>query len=643
MSTTFLHTWFSHPWALALLGLLPTLALLFLWNLRRRRRALTQLGNWFPLNGSPRSFRWLLTMIGCLALVLLILGMAGPQWGREPNLFTVPGRDLVLVLDMSQSMLAEDVLGKSSPNRLGRGRDVLLDLVDSVEKRGGHRLAVVVFAARPKVLCPLTQDYDHLRHALKTADLSDLIPDIGPTAQGPPSGTRLGAALREAALLHDSRFAGYQDILIVSDGDDPAGDEEWRIGIDAARDRRIPIHAVGVGNPDKGSPIPTKDGLLRHQGLEVATRLEEATLQEIARTTGGTYTPAQTRDINLGELFRTTIEPRSSREMEEDRLPRYRQRYAWFFAAALTLFLITLASPIQRSGAMPTALCGQGSTQGDGVKKKAFMVVILALAVMSAGPPSDPLELVRQGNEAVAQGQFDAALALYTQAEAAITDPGLVAFNKAVVYYRLKKFSEAASHFERCLEDAEGSRKAHALYNLGNTCLTQAGPKDAKLLTRAIDLYQDSLKMDEVSPDLAEAARHNLELANILLAVAKKTLGPDAGNPENPENPKPRPPNQEPKEPKKKGGNGDTGDPKRAKSGAGADPAKNEPGEGMETTEPPPPGAGNLPPIPDTDHLVPMSPADTSRYLQETAERIARERRSHRQRSSSPPRQVMDW
>jgi Ca-activated chloride channel family protein len=267
-------------------------------------------------------------------LALLAIGLAGPQWGQD-WVQGAGGRDLVVVLDMSRSMLAE------TPSRFERAKAALVDLSNEVQKRGGHRLGLVVFAGKAKLVCPLTHDYDHFREAVEALDATDLPDDLRP--EGNASGTRIGAGLREAVEAHDERFHGYQEILLISDGDDPAGDEEWRSGITAAREKGIPVHTVGVGDPDNGSPIPTGDGPLVHDDKVVLTRLHEKPLEEIARLTGGKYTAAHTKALPLGELFHTRIEPRPDREEERvDALQVYRQRYAWFLGPALLLLALEM-------------------------------------------------------------------------------------------------------------------------------------------------------------------------------------------------------------------------------------------------------------------------------------------------------------
>ena len=163
---------FANPWALTLLAVLPALAVGALLDRRRRRRALSSLGSLPSLraltSGARRGGVFRAFNLAS-ALALLVLGVAGPQWGRDWQQPPAPGRDLVVVLDLSRSMLAQDVL----PNRQERARLALLDLLHTLQQRGGHRLGLVAFAARPLLVCPLTYDYDHFRAALNHLQIVD--------------------------------------------------------------------------------------------------------------------------------------------------------------------------------------------------------------------------------------------------------------------------------------------------------------------------------------------------------------------------------------------------------------------------------------------------------------------------------------
>jgi Ca-activated chloride channel family protein len=328
-----LHQGFARPLSFVLLGLLPVLAVAALFAWRRRRRVLARFGARPVVRSlaiAPTRWHSLRGGLWVSGLTMLLAGVAGPRWGRDWEQSAAPGRDLVLVLDLSRSMLAQDVL----PNRAERAKRALRDLIDLVQERGGHRLALVAFAARARIFCPLTHDYDHVRAVLDELDANRLPADLRAGKEA-VSGTRIGAGLRMAVEAHDLRFPGTQDILLISDGDDPARDGEWREGMADARRRHIPVHVVGIGNPEVGSPIALR-------GTEVLTRLEEQPLEAIARLTGGSYTPARTNALKLGELFLERIEPGTPHEEADDILPVYRQHYSWFFGTAFVVLSLEM-------------------------------------------------------------------------------------------------------------------------------------------------------------------------------------------------------------------------------------------------------------------------------------------------------------
>ena len=288
-----LHQAFANPLDLLLLALLPVLGVMAFLAARRRRRILARFGTTPALKGLASLWGWRqLLRRACLlvGLVLFIVAIAGPQWGLDWEQSAAPGRDLVVVLDLSRSMLAEDVL----PNRVERAKQALKELSYTVQQHGGHRLALVAFAARAQLVCPLTHDYDHFRAALAELDATNLPRDLRPNGPDAPSGTRIGAALSTAVEAQDPRFRGYQDIILLSDGDDPARDEEWREGVEAAHRRGIPVHTVGVGDPNADSSIPGRRGEpLRHHNQVILTRLQE---QPLARSRRGPAEPIHRRE-----------------------------------------------------------------------------------------------------------------------------------------------------------------------------------------------------------------------------------------------------------------------------------------------------------------------------------------------------------
>jgi Ca-activated chloride channel family protein len=329
---------FARPSFLYLLVLVPAFGLMAIIAFRRRRAALARVGRPETVTGlsslrpGTRRRSRLLLFAG---LTALILAVAGPRWGKGGEAGVVVGRDLVVVLDLSRSMTAADMADPVHDQRWEAARAGVHDLVNDVERRGGHRLALVVFAARPWVVCPLTSDYDHFRARLDEFSPTAPPPELRPDPDQPlPTGTAIGAALRMALAAHDPRFPGYQDILLVSDGDGPGVETESEGGVKDAADRNVPVHVAGVGHPASVTELPLGTG----ESVEF-TKLQEGILRDIARRTRGEYLSARREVPPLGDWFVRTIEPRPSRELADDAIPQPKDRSIWFVGGGL-LFLV---------------------------------------------------------------------------------------------------------------------------------------------------------------------------------------------------------------------------------------------------------------------------------------------------------------
>jgi Ca-activated chloride channel family protein len=329
-----------------LLLLLPLLAAAGYRGSRKRRAMLQRLGPASAIAAlsslkTRRRMQSRLCLLG--AVLLMVVTLAGPRWGRGDS-GVVIGRDLMVVLDLSKSMLADDMRdpdGRDVKERWKAARAGIHELVNSIKQRGGHRIGLVVFAAKPWIACPLTADYDHF--AMRLDEFDPIAPprEVNPVeGEQFPSGTRIGAAIVEAVRAHDPRFPGYQDLLMISDGDDPAPDVESEIetGIQAAQEANIPVHVVGVGDPNSAvwAIIPR---LGADDEIIGPTRLVETPLKEIARQTRGEYYSAQREVPKLAEFFKSRIESRPSRELPDDALPQPKERYLWFLGPALVLLL----------------------------------------------------------------------------------------------------------------------------------------------------------------------------------------------------------------------------------------------------------------------------------------------------------------
>jgi Ca-activated chloride channel family protein len=636
--------WLAHPWWLSLLLALPVLGVLRALGRRHRHRALVQMGAaptpepGFTLRGGLRFLRGFLqsTMLTCL-----VVGIAGPQWGREWGQSGSAGRDVVAVLDLSRSMYARDV----QPNRLGRAKESLLDLVaNSFETRGGYRVGLVVFAAKAKVLCPLTHDTSHLREVLDRIDLERPPTDLLPQSAA-ESGTRIGQGLAEAVDLHEAGFEGSQDILLFSDGDDPGADSasERAIGVNAALERRISVHAVGIGDPDHDSVVPFD------YNTPNLTRLKPDPLKEIARSTGGAFVPIQPgKTADMGRLFEDQLS-RNLREHGSDAIPSYRQRHGWFFNAALVLLGLDLlvGLGIAQNRTPQTwflrAKCGlaavrriPGSFSGKLTKLSIAAAILLLLG---AADGMSVLEAVRKGNEAFARRDYDEAQRWYAQAEDGTTEPGLIAYNRAAVAYRCGKFSAAEVHYRQALSDAEGRRRMSALQGLADSLVKQnlgTGPLREAILCYRACLGEFGAMMEE-EPDLRGDILNNLELAKLLLVraeAAERSRGqprpPDQGDSE-----RSRPDNRNGRHGEEPG-DGQGSGLKSSDAKRGGSRVQPQQGKQPIQTEEQAGGAGRLPPVPDKDELVPMTPEAAALQLKAAGDRLMRHLRSTEKTSGEP-------
>lgn len=322
---------FAEPNLLWLLGALPLLivglALRFGW----RRQALARLGDAALLARriSPLSHGRRLFKTGALvaASALLVLAVARPQAGERTTLAPRVGLDIVVALDLSKSMLARDAF----PSRVERAKAELGRLIDGLR---GDRLGLVLFAGST-LTYPLTTDYAAAKLFLR---------DLGP-ADMPVGGTAIGQAVVAATrLLGAVRGHGpprAQVIVLLTDGEDHDSDP-----LAAAREaatRGVRIFAVGLGSRS-GEPVPQLDadgrvvGYVEHEGRPVASRLDSATLQQLASLTGGRYLEMEPQHFAVEPVI-AALE-RLNRSAIDARLVRhYDEAYAWFVWPAFLLLL----------------------------------------------------------------------------------------------------------------------------------------------------------------------------------------------------------------------------------------------------------------------------------------------------------------
>jgi Ca-activated chloride channel family protein len=322
----------------------------------RRRRALRQLANAEVGSSGPtlmvsRGKRWLKTILWLTAIGLLGFAVVGPQWGEiieDAPQTSPPGRDVMIVLDVSLSMLAEDV----APSRLGRARADARDLAAMLEKRGGCRIGLIAFAGSARVICPLTSDYRCFEE-----ELSRLTPERfrSRADTSGDAGTQIGMALNRVGSALDRDLTLYTDVILISDGGDM--EEDTLAAADQLAKLGVPVHTIGLGSTTEGALIPITDAngqrtYKKYQGDLVKVKLEEDVLKQIAQRTGGQYLAVGTGFVELDRWFESVLAGKTGRELKTTGQSRhFLHRFQWFVLPALILlFLDLFVTDGRRSG-----------------------------------------------------------------------------------------------------------------------------------------------------------------------------------------------------------------------------------------------------------------------------------------------------
>ncbi|MEQ1826205.1 MAG: VWA domain-containing protein, partial [Pirellula sp.] len=253
-----------------------------------------------------------------VAMVAGLVALAGPRFGEQFEQVIPRGSDLYVLIDVSRSMLAEDVV----PSRLARAKADVASLLNRLE---GERVGLIAFAGQAVVKCPLTVDYTSFRRSLEELDPNS----------APRGGTAIGDAIRKSLEVFQSNSDRDQAILLITDGDD-----QQSYPLDAASvaaGKQVTIFTVGLGDAQQGARIPQKDKsgvFMEHQGEQVWSKLDGNLLQDIALKTSGVYIPAGTKSYDLGELYTKYLQGKRGDDSTSQTRVRRAERFQIFLAVA---------------------------------------------------------------------------------------------------------------------------------------------------------------------------------------------------------------------------------------------------------------------------------------------------------------------
>ncbi|MBL9219880.1 MAG: VWA domain-containing protein [Opitutaceae bacterium] len=375
-----------------LLWLLVPLVLLFSWELARHatRAAVTwpkiarawagafdvSLGaKHTTAENRPRIWLW-------FGLALCIVALARPQWGVIEEQVFDQSREVLIAVDLSRSMLAQDV----KPSRLDRSKLLITSLLDGLK---GERVGLVLFAGTAFLQAPLSSDYEVLREFLPALN-PDYLPEGGSNYR----------AMLEASMQAFGTSTADRYLIVLSDGESTVDD--WKELTPALKTKGIRVIGLGVGTA-QGSFIPDAGGGLMkdERGAVVMSRLNSSTLQELAQVTGGAYTDASSW-VDLPALLRKTVDAGRKGEFAEKNTARLVERFQWFLAPGLLLLLFSFWAefPVRpRERALP--LGGVKRKAASGKLGTAVASVIVLLTACSLSPKASAAE--PSGEDALAK------------------------------------------------------------------------------------------------------------------------------------------------------------------------------------------------------------------------------------------------
>jgi len=324
---------FANDTVLYLLLALPLLLVFFYLVQRWRRAALVRFGNLLLLQqlmpAYSRKRRVWKQVLLLLALGFMILALARPQVGTALEEVKREGVDVMVAIDVSESMYAEDV----PPNRLAKARHEVASFIDKLQ---GDRIGLIAFAGEAFVQCPLTLDYGAAKIFLDVLE-----PGLIPTP-----GTALGKAIQLALQSFENTERQYKVLILITDGE--SHDEDTMAMAEEAERQGVVIYTVGIGSA-KGVPIPVVDTqgnrtgeFKRSRGGEVVvTKLDELTLEKIALQTGGKYHRASSGEAELDRIYEE-IARMEKKELASLKFSHYEERFQYVLILGLALLLVEL-------------------------------------------------------------------------------------------------------------------------------------------------------------------------------------------------------------------------------------------------------------------------------------------------------------
>lgn len=476
---------FANPQYLWFLLAVPALAAAFVflhyWGKRRMHRMVSSLllPQLAP-DMSPGKRAWKQAFfLGALAC--MILAAADPQVGTRLEEVKREGIDLFVALDVSLSMKSEDV----KPNRLEKAKR---DVSSLLQKLSGDRVGLIVFAGDAFVQFPLTSDYSAADLFLSAVDVDAV----------PVPGTVISSAIELALKSFETDLPTQKAIVVVTDGENTEGDILG--AVEDAKKAHVRVYTIGMGTPE-GTPIPIYNAQgqqvdYKHDesGNIVLSKLDEATLEQIASSTGGTYRRATSGGNEIDEVYKE-LETLGKTEFGAKQIAGYESRYQYPLALAVVLLLVEVLLS-ERRGKLMIILKRLVPT--------AAILPVLLVLTPSCSNAQSVRSHVKEGNKVYEKGKYNDAEVSYKKALQKDPASHAAQFDLGDALYKQQRYDEAMRQYNASAAASKSANgKAASFYNLGNSLFqSNKFPESVEAYKRALALNPDD-----------EDTRYNLQLA----------------------------------------------------------------------------------------------------------------------------------
>jgi Ca-activated chloride channel family protein len=431
-------------------------------------------------------------VLRAVALLLVVVALAGPKWGFHWEEVKREGIDLIVAIDTSRSMLATDV----KPNRLERAKLAVLDLVQFLQ---GDRIGLVAFAGTAFLECPLTLDYAAFERSLHATEVGLI----------PRGGTALARAIETSLAGFEAREGKHEALILITDGEDHEGDLE--AAVQHAVEKGVKIYTVGIGTSE-GELVPQTGGgggyVKDRSGQVVKSRLNEEVLQNVALETSGAYVRGIGAALGLDEVFRDHIAKMERREVASSLERRYEDRFQIpLFAAILLLLVESLIGDRKSTRLRARAwlrpwqrLSRQRGEQASTSPRTATlssdwrvtMIILLSLPLVVGwfDPPGDR---AAEGNRLYDEGKYEEAVHKYGDGLVDAPESPLLRFNMGTALYKQGQYAEAIASLSKVATAGDDEWTARAAYNLGNSYYRLGANSEESDPQAAIQSYEQAL------------------------------------------------------------------------------------------------------------------------------------------------------